>query len=32
MTLPAFDDPKYKEIRSFLKKGFDELEIEMESC
>jgi 4-hydroxy-tetrahydrodipicolinate synthase len=32
MALPAFDDPKYKEIRSFLKKGFDELGIEMESC
>jgi hypothetical protein len=30
MILPPFDDPKYKEIRSFLKKGFDELGIEME--
>jgi dihydrodipicolinate synthase/N-acetylneuraminate lyase len=30
MILPPFDDPKYKEIRDFLKKGFDELEIEME--
>lgn len=32
MILPAFDDPKYKEIKSFLKKGFDELGMEMESC
>ncbi len=30
MILPPFDDPKYKEIRSFLKKGFDELGMEME--
>ena len=28
--LPPFDDPKYKEIRSLVKKGFDELGIEME--
>ena len=31
MLLPAFDNPKYKEIRTFLKKGFDELGIEMET-
>jgi 4-hydroxy-tetrahydrodipicolinate synthase len=31
MVLPPFDDPKYKEIRSFLKKGFDELGIEMQT-
>ncbi len=30
MILPPFDDPKYKEIRNFLKKGFDELGMEME--
>ena len=30
MLLPAFDNPKYKEIRTFLKKGFDELGIELE--
>jgi dihydrodipicolinate synthase/N-acetylneuraminate lyase len=30
MVLPPFDDPKYREIRSFLKKGFDELRLEME--
>lgn len=30
MGLPPFQDPKYKEIRSFLTKGFDELGIEME--
>lgn len=30
MILPPFDDPKYKDIRSFLKKGFDELGMEME--
>ena len=29
-VLPPFDAPKYKEIRTFLKKGFDELGIEME--
>jgi 4-hydroxy-tetrahydrodipicolinate synthase len=28
--LPAFDAPKYKEIRDLLKEGFDELGIEME--
>jgi 4-hydroxy-tetrahydrodipicolinate synthase len=31
MILPPFDHPKYKEIRSFLKKGFDELGMEMET-
>ncbi len=31
MRLPAFDNPKYKEIRTFVKKGFDELGIEMET-
>jgi dihydrodipicolinate synthase/N-acetylneuraminate lyase len=31
MVLPPFDDPKYKEIRDFLKRGFDQLEIEMET-
>ena len=30
MVLPPFDDSKYQEIRGFLKKGFDELEIEIE--
>lgn len=30
MILPPFDDPKYKEIRDFLKRGFDDLEIDME--
>jgi dihydrodipicolinate synthase/N-acetylneuraminate lyase len=30
MVLPPFDDPRYKEIRSLLQKGFDELGIEME--
>jgi dihydrodipicolinate synthase/N-acetylneuraminate lyase len=30
MVLPPFDDPKYREIRSILKVGFDELGIEME--
>jgi len=30
MMLPPFDDPKYREIRSFLMEGFDELGIEME--
>ncbi len=30
MVLPPFDDPKYKEIRDFLKRGFDQLEIDME--
>jgi 4-hydroxy-tetrahydrodipicolinate synthase len=29
MVLPPFDDSKYKEIKGLLKKGFDELEIEM---
>lgn len=28
--LPPFDDPKYGEIRGFLKKGFDELGLDME--
>ncbi|MGQ9626155.1 MAG: dihydrodipicolinate synthase family protein [Anaerolineae bacterium] len=28
--LPPFDDPKYKEIRNWLKKGFYELGIDME--
>jgi len=31
MILPPFDDPKYREIRSLLKKGFDELGLEMET-
>lgn len=31
MSLPPFDDPKYKEIRAFLQAGFDELGIEMET-
>jgi len=31
MILPPFDDSKYKDVRSFLKKGFDELGIEMET-
>jgi dihydrodipicolinate synthase/N-acetylneuraminate lyase len=30
MVLPPFDDPKYKEIHSFLQRGFGELGIEME--
>jgi dihydrodipicolinate synthase/N-acetylneuraminate lyase len=30
MLLPPFDEPKYKEIRGILRKGFDELGIEME--
>jgi hypothetical protein len=30
MLLPPFDDPKYKEIRVFLQKGFDELGIPLE--
>ncbi len=29
-VLPPFDNPKYKEIRDFLQKGFDQLDIEME--
>ncbi len=29
-VLLPFDNPKYKEIRDFLQKGFDELDIEME--
>ncbi len=28
--LPPFDDPKYREIRQFLKQGFDELGLAME--
>ena len=31
MSLPPFDDPKYREIRAFLQAGFDELSIEMET-
>jgi 4-hydroxy-tetrahydrodipicolinate synthase len=31
MVLPPFDDPKYKEIRSVLKRGFDELGMDMET-
>lgn len=31
MMLPPFSDPKYSEIREFLKRGFAELEIEMET-
>jgi dihydrodipicolinate synthase/N-acetylneuraminate lyase len=30
MLLPPFDDPKYREVRAFLQKGFDELGIPME--
>jgi dihydrodipicolinate synthase/N-acetylneuraminate lyase len=30
MALPAFDSPKYKEIRVFLQKGFQDLGLEME--
>lgn len=30
MILPPFDEPKYREIRGILRKGFDELGIEME--
>lgn len=30
MLLPPFDDPKYKEIREFLRKGFAELEMDMQ--
>lgn len=30
MLLPPFDEPKYREIRGILRKGFDELGIEME--
>jgi 4-hydroxy-tetrahydrodipicolinate synthase len=30
MLLPPFDDPKYREIREFLRKGFDELEMDMQ--
>jgi 4-hydroxy-tetrahydrodipicolinate synthase len=30
MLLPPFDDPKYKEIREFLRKGFNELGINMQ--
>jgi dihydrodipicolinate synthase/N-acetylneuraminate lyase len=30
MLLPPFDDHKYKEIRSFLHEGFDELGLDME--
>jgi dihydrodipicolinate synthase/N-acetylneuraminate lyase len=30
MALPSFDDPKYREIKGILKKGFDELGLEME--
>lgn len=29
MALPPFDDPKYKEIREVLKRGFAELELEL---
>ena len=31
MLLPPFDEPKYSEIRGILRKGFDELGIEMET-
>lgn len=30
MILPPFDDPKYKEIRDVIRKGFDQLGLEME--
>ena len=30
MVLPPLDDPKYQEIRMFLRTGFDELGLEME--
>jgi dihydrodipicolinate synthase/N-acetylneuraminate lyase len=30
MALPPFDSPKYNEIREIIRKGFDELGIEME--
>lgn len=31
MLLPAFDTPKYREIRDFLQRSFDELGVEMET-
>ena len=31
MLLPAFDAPKYREIRNFLQQSFDELGLEMET-
>ena len=30
MALPAFDSPKYQEIRNFLQKGFQDIGLEME--
>jgi dihydrodipicolinate synthase/N-acetylneuraminate lyase len=30
MALPPYDSPKYNEIREIIRKGFDELGIEME--
>lgn len=31
MYLPPFDDPKYREIREFLQKGFAQLDLEFET-
>jgi 4-hydroxy-tetrahydrodipicolinate synthase len=31
MLLPTFDNPKYQEIRDWFQKGFDQLELELET-